>query len=517
MHPLNYTNEVESVVLQRMSALTRRQARELWTKPVPELKYLNADNVARYRLIMRFFYEKHSKLTYWLKTEEVYQGVMAWGLLADYTADQCQRDLEVLADWKNLTSRHDGGRAMSIDEYLRKRLRYQLTPYSIEIERMLESLEKMEGFGGSLEPTLLERLYGYVVQIRDQAGVFAPDQALVLWRDVQGSFRQLHENASDYLASLQTGKAEELMQTSQFLVYKDTLSHYLRNFIMGLQQYGGQLEGLFRNVDESVWGRFLDAVVADEGRMPVLDDPIPDTERLQRRRDEWQAFRRWFVGDVDEDSDVVFLERATKDTIGRVVRYALAIQERQRFGVSRKKELDHLGRWFFELEHLNDAHRLAAYTFGLYPTRHFQGDVEATSDSADLSLWEELPVVRTLKSRSRIQRRRGETEAVTDRSQQQSQRAAMILAEKAREESIIQEWVARGSFLMSELEPLTSEQRILLLGWLSRCWQNPSRTFQTPDGVRVRLIEPQNGQRTQVLFTDGSLELPDFRLLLEEV
>lgn len=499
-----------------MSALTRRQARELWTKPVPELKYLNADNVARYRLIMRFFYVNHSKLKYWLKTEDVYEGVMAWELLSGYTAEQCQRDLETLAEWQNLTSRHDGGRAMSIDEYLRKRLRYQMTPYSIEIERMLESLEKMEGFGGSLEPTLLERLYGYVVQIRDLAGVFAPDQALVLWRDVQGSFRQLHEKASDYLASLQTGKAEELMQTSQFLIYKDTLSHYLRNFIMGLQQYGGQLEGLFRNVDLSVWDRFLDAVVADEGRMPVLDDAVSDEERLERRREEWQVFRQWFVGEGDEASDIVFLERATKDTIGRVVRYALAIQERHRFGVSRKKELDYLGRWFFDLDDLTDAHKLAAYAFGLYPMRHFQGDVEATSDSADLSLWDEVPVLRKLRSRSRIQRRRGSTEAVVDRTREQSHRAAAILAEKAREDSIIRDWVARGTLAMSELGHLSSEQRILLLGWLSRCLQNPSRTFRTPDGIWIRLHEPEDGRRTQLLFDDGNLELPDFRLVLQE-
>ncbi len=98
MLSIHYTGDVESVVLQRMSALSRNQASELWIKPVPELKYLNADHVARYRLIMRLFYENHSKMKYWLKTEDVFADVMAWGLLADYTEELCQRDLEVLTD-----------------------------------------------------------------------------------------------------------------------------------------------------------------------------------------------------------------------------------------------------------------------------------------------------------------------------------------------------------------------------------------------------------------------------------
>lgn len=517
MDSLEYTNDIESVVLQRMSALTRKQAQELWTKPVPELKYLIEGNVARYRLIMRYFYENYSKLKYWLKPEEVYAGVMQWGLLPKYTEQECQRDLESLTGWSNLTSRHDGGRSMSIDEYLRKRFRYQMTPYSIEIERMLASLEQMRGFGGSLEPTLLERLYGYVVQIRDKAGVFAPDEALVMWRDVQGSFRQLHENASDYLASLASGKAEELMQTAQFLIYKDTLSHYLRNFIMGLQQFGGQLEGMLHAVDSAVWEDFLHAVAADEGRMPMLDEPMTDVERLDRKREEWQVFVHWFAGDGNNASDVTFLERATKDTIARMVRYALAIQERQRLGVSRKRELDYLGKWFFELESVEDAHRLAAYTFGLYHGRHFQGGEEATSDSADMSLWDELPMVRILRSRSRIQRRRGETESIRDRSRDQKQAVAEILAGKAQEREIVQAFLRRGSFSMSELSYLGTLERVTLLGWISRCMQNPSRTTRTPDGVRIALYMPQDGGRTQVNFEDGQLDLPDFRIEVTEV
>ena len=42
-------------------------------KPLTEAKYLNADNVSRYRCIMRIFFEYYEKLKYWLYQEEVYE------------------------------------------------------------------------------------------------------------------------------------------------------------------------------------------------------------------------------------------------------------------------------------------------------------------------------------------------------------------------------------------------------------------------------------------------------------
>ena len=45
---------------------------EKLTRPLTEAKYLNADNVDRYRSIMRIFYENYEKLKYWMYQEDVY-------------------------------------------------------------------------------------------------------------------------------------------------------------------------------------------------------------------------------------------------------------------------------------------------------------------------------------------------------------------------------------------------------------------------------------------------------------
>ncbi|MBC8081259.1 MAG: DUF2397 family protein [Gorillibacterium sp.] len=97
--------------------------------------------------------------------------------------------------------------------------------------------------------------------------------------------------------------------------------------------------------------------------------------------------------------------------------------------VSAEKKLDYLGQWFLRLDDETDAaHRLGAYTFGLYKTRHFQGEDERTSDSADLSMWEEMPILRELRSRSRIRKKAGETESIRDPKDQQKQAREAILA-----------------------------------------------------------------------------------------
>ena len=43
---------------------------------ISELRYINADNVTRYRAIMRYLYLQYERLSYWLSPEQIYSGVM---------------------------------------------------------------------------------------------------------------------------------------------------------------------------------------------------------------------------------------------------------------------------------------------------------------------------------------------------------------------------------------------------------------------------------------------------------
>ena len=127
-------------------------------KPLTEVKYLNADNVSRYRCIMRIFFENYEKLKYWLYQEEVYEEMKSDPLWEDYKLEQCQQDLAMLTEWKNLNTIQDTRKVTSIEEFRNKKYRYQMSEYSVEIERLVLRLENLFIEGSSLEPTLLERI-----------------------------------------------------------------------------------------------------------------------------------------------------------------------------------------------------------------------------------------------------------------------------------------------------------------------------------------------------------------------
>ena len=96
-------------------------------RPLTEAKYLNADNVSRYRCIMRIFFEHYEKLKYWLYQEEVYEEMIQDPFFADYRMEQCQQDLMMLTEWKNLNTIQDTKKVASIEEFKNKKYRYQVS------------------------------------------------------------------------------------------------------------------------------------------------------------------------------------------------------------------------------------------------------------------------------------------------------------------------------------------------------------------------------------------------------
>ena len=127
-------------------------------RSLTETKYLNVDNTDRYRPIIRFFYLEYEKLRYWMYPEEVFEELHKEEYFKDYTEEQCRQDLEVLTRWGNLSAIQDTKRVTFIEEFKNKKYRYQLTDYSVEIERMVIRLENLSIEGASLEPTLLEKI-----------------------------------------------------------------------------------------------------------------------------------------------------------------------------------------------------------------------------------------------------------------------------------------------------------------------------------------------------------------------
>lgn len=486
-------------------------------RAVPELNYLNATNVSRYRAIMRYMYLEYQRLKYWLKPEEIYEGVQTWGLPGGYTLDLCLSDLEQLKNWGNLASRHDGGRALSLEEYMRKKSQYLLTPYAIEIERMLEGLEKIKGYGGSLETTYFDTIAHCLHQIRERTGLMNEGEALNNWEQLYVAFKTMHENAADFIASLNSIQAEEMMATDGFLAMKENLVNYLQHFVKSLQRNAYRIEGQLLKITEPHIELYLSHVTADELRKPRLEEAKSASEQLQELRQGWRNLMRWFVGDDTGQSELTLLEKATKETIAKVVRSAVRLQERRRGGVSRRLDLETIARRFAELDSLDEAHRLAAYVFGLFPSRHLQGEDRRETERADASTWEEPPNIRLIRSRSRRRTARGSAEPMRNQRAKREAYRERVQEWLAEEQAFVERMLAYGSVSVSELAQVDGKERMRLLQWIGRCTATASRSFVTADGCKVTVLEPANPAETGVLrCDDGELVMPNYRIEVTE-
>lgn len=484
---------------------------------ISELRYINADNVTRYRAIMRYLYLQYERLSYWLSPEQIYAGVMEWNILKNYTQEQCQLDLDQLVSWKNLTYRHDGSRARTVEEYLRKKYQYLITPYSIELERFLEHLESVKGYGGSLEPTLFDKIADSISDIYENKGNYEPKTALEVWNSLYESFQKLNQTSMDYIASLHTGEAEELMMTSAFLLYKDSFTMYLQDFVQALQRRSYRIEGILKLINRDIQTRFFTCVLEGEWLIPKVEDFFTKEEYHQNLERRWKQLCRWFSGDENTQSELFLLEQASKDAIKKIVRSTLRIQEKQRSIVSRRQDLDFLGKWFYRLENVNEAHKLAAYVFGLFPTRHLQGEDNRDSDSQDISMWDEIAIERVIRSRSRKRSGKGsgESETIVDNSLKKAELKKQIIEYQRQELAFLIEMTEKGSVKISELGCLSAAARIQLLGWIGRCVSSEEQAFYTPEGIRVTLFIPEEKVETTLICEDGTLTLLDYSFTFE--
>lgn len=341
-------------------------------KPIEEVKYLSAENASRYRLIMRYFYEQYQKFKYWLYKEDVYEYVSQFDVFSDYTMEKCEQDLKALTEWKNLIATQDTSKASTIDEFKNKKFRYQLSPYSIEIERMTIRLESIVGYGGSLQPSLFERIYRNLIKINEMAKKEDLQEINRWWEDLNTDFENIYHNATDYIASLQSSNADELMKSEQFIIYKDKLIEYLRDFIKDLQRFSVAIESFLKKVSPEIVNSVVDKLCQYEMSIPRIDRVLNEEEVKEDLMDKWNNISFWFTGHNFEDSEAVRLLNISNEIIRKITMYAARIAENRMKAASRKNEYIALSKMFAKASNIKEAHLLSAAVFGCFYTRHIK-------------------------------------------------------------------------------------------------------------------------------------------------
>ncbi len=211
-------------------------------------------------------------------------------------------------------------------------------------------LENLLVEGASLEPTLLERIRRNVEKFskmveEEQADVNA------WWNDLNSDFVRLNQNYQDYIRDLNSVRAEEMMHTKEFMVFKDRLIEYLRSFIKGLQRNVGVIEEYLRLLDEKTKNKYLRKSTAYQFAIPRIDIELSKKRLKKNVIGRFESIYNWFVATDGHENEAAKLFDATNEIIRRITRYAAELSEKNKsLGANRKEEYKKVAELFMKCE-----------------------------------------------------------------------------------------------------------------------------------------------------------------------
>lgn len=493
------------------------QAAEKLIKPLTEAKYLNADNVDRYRCIMRIFYENYEKLKYWMYQEEVYAEMIQDSYFKDYRMEQCQQDLASLTEWKNLVTIQDTRKVSSLEEFKNKKFRYQMSEYSVEIERLVMRLENLLVEGASLEPTLLDRIRHSVERFSDICSK-PPADVYVFWNDLNNDFIRLNQNYQDYIRDLNSVKAEEMMRTREFLVFKDKLVEYLRNFIKGLQANVGVIEEHLRLLDKEALEQVFDKVTTYELSIPRMDVEVSRELIEEKTRGRYQSIYDWFVSTNGRENEAGKLFDATNEIIRRITRYATQLSEKNALGANRKEEYRKVADIFLKCKDVSEAHKMSAMVFGIERPFHLKGDYTRETDSMNKGVYEEEALAFSLKPRIRSYHEKTRRSSITDTRQEKEEMRKKMVLQLQEDRRKLEELEQDGCIDFSSLPVIEPRVREILLKWLSDALEDADYAATTDDGRRYVLDMEEANEKCVVHCEDGNFTMPKLSIrFLKEI
>lgn len=482
-------------------------------KQITETKYLAVENSWRYRVIIRHFYEQFEQINYMLYKEDVYDELIKHSIFAGYTLEQCSLDLDSLVSWGNLIAIQDTGKVQTIEEFKNKKYRYEISQYSIEIERLTLKLENLKVEGASLEPSLLERIK---ISLKTMKEIIEKDDktAFEWWNDLVSDFGRLNVNYQDYIKQIYSLKPEEMMNTGAFLIFKEKLIDYLRDFIKTLQVNIYDIEDILNSITSNDESKLYDKIISYSLNIPRVE-VVTYEEILDNITPKWKNIRKWFIGEADKSSEAEKLFDITNEIIRKLTRYAAQLSESMTNSVSRKEDYKKLCEMFLSCSNINDAHRLSAYVFGIENMRHIQGDFLRQTESVNSEVFQEEPFEVIIKPRTRTYKERLNRYAIQDKSKEKKELTAKILEQRKVQEELLNKYIINGQINFEELGFINQYIRTTLLSWLSDALISDNFTTKNENGKIIKIVNPEEKTKCIINCEDGDFEMPAFVLEIQ--
>ena len=483
------------------------------TKQVEEVKYLATENTYRYRSIIRIMYKFYEQMKYSVYKEDIYEILKEYDDFKEYTIDMLKSDLDVLVIWKNLNATADTTKVKTVEEFKNREFRYNLSPKTIEIERMLITLEHMTIENtSSLEASLVERFRDLV---KDLFIINSKENKIIYdwFKELNSSFQSLNRNYQDYISKFYSPKNEELMKTTEFLIFKEGFIKYLREFIRSLQNNIYEIREVFSNIDENTINEIIHKIYLYEKEIKSIDLEIDEKEYKELNLGRIKSMKEWFVSYNGREPLIEQLISNTNEIIRKLTRYAANIADKKSNNANRKEEYKKIALFFKECEEIDEAHKIASIVLGAFNIEKIIANENRETESINSSIYDEKPTEFTVKPKVRTYREKIIKNPIINKENRKKENMKKVLEKRLEEEKIIYKYIQNNEIVFSKLPEIEGRDRGLLLRLLTKGRSKKREWNKSDVGLEYKIELEESKENIILRCTDGNLSMPPYKIV----
>jgi len=439
--------------------------------------------------------------------------------------------LKSLWEWGNLRAYQDTAEVATVEEFMRKRFLYQLTPEGEAAESALQVFEELLSKPGELQATALEDISLQLSALMKLAAEDEPDPARTssVLGELRRRFEDLTSQAQRFMGGLQRHIDLYQVEVETFLAYKEMLLDYLDRFIHELVVATSAITAKLQELESQIQ-RLLDLAAERELKDAFNPDQRQREERREQWRARWQGLCGWFIGSANRSSQAEVLRTRALQAIPDLLSVVATINERRTTRGDRMADLRALARWFMECDQDRDAHRLWRAAFGLHPSRHLRINAET------LAVWDEVqPAPSTswldapsLQISPRLRQygstqHRGRRSAIIDRTLEKKHLADLAAREASQLARARARLAGNRPILLSHLHVLEPLEFQLFFDLLARAlsWKrhagDPVCTTSADGTLEMKLDPLPEPAQVVVRTALGTLTLYDHRITIRDL
>jgi uncharacterized protein (TIGR02677 family) len=483
-------------------------------------RFTTTETSSLYVAIMAAF-EESAVLAPALNIDQVRAALSRVGWDEPADDEMLQRALAALTGWRVLEATQDhGARFSTPEEFERKNLRWALTPRGEAavsgVLRTVDALRHAVGLQTAVLDAMGDGLAALAELSEQPRGQDVDAKVHLQLAQLEQSLESLVVSVRQFNGHLQRLLREDGTDDDVFADVKRRTVTYLEEYVHGVERPHRRLAAGIERLESIGLATVFDRALTGANLAPVAgEDPNPTWLAERARR--WRALRAWFAPEDASAPLVGGLLETARTAIIELLRVLERRWDSRRRSASIAHDFRALARWFAAAPGEDDAHRLFAAAFGLWPARHahlpsLDGQERAASTAwVDSEPVEVAPALRTTGTLTN----RGHPRPVGDpeliRAARQRAQAEQLSAHEAVRASLVTAGAVPLS-LFAHLDPVAFAELLELLaaGLQAPLDADGARRALSADGrVEVVLRAPADGRIAELETERGVLRGPD--------